>query len=350
MNNSNSFQHCLHPKFTELLVKRLQDRTSINLVGKVEHGRSRILKDIQDCDLGEVKVVLADMKLYKHSYQGFIDEMNQQMGFDSDSANAPKDLTDWMNRVSSLQLKAYVLLDGFDALLSDKSIDELYRSNTFVSKINAMKNHSYLSLICATDEYHKASHFYIESKHVPSPFGLEKELMPTALSNAKIKAELERQLKNNAFWKNVKKRHNRGIFITAIQAHSKPYPFLVHLAKRIQIEDNIHANISQKIAEWKKEFEESERPHIDKTIIKGKQTVNRFWENIATQEPTEGKTSPSKSNSSKRPLWLSLFALAFIAAVYFGLQYNFWVSATSAVLAVTFFNQTFGIFNQIFKK
>ncbi len=59
MNSSNSFQHCLHPTLTKLLVKRLRERISINLVGKVEHGRSRILEDIQQCDVGEVKVVLA---------------------------------------------------------------------------------------------------------------------------------------------------------------------------------------------------------------------------------------------------------------------------------------------------
>ncbi|MGB0930382.1 MAG: hypothetical protein ACPGVB_06385 [Chitinophagales bacterium] len=309
MNNisNQTFQHCLYPIFTESLVKRLRERTSINLIGKVENGRSRILEDIQKCDLEGVKVILVNMKGYRISYQGFIEELNQQMDFNG--RTAPKDLADWMNKIVSKKQQVCVLLDYFDALLGDIEIDEKYRDQTFVDKINSLKNRSHLSLICATTEPHKSSHFYIGAKQIVSPFLLEKEKMHSDLSYEKIKAELDRQLIGNDYWQKLEVQNGRGQYFKAIQKHPASYFFLKHIAKSIvnQSIDVKNLQTNQQLKLWQKSYKELDYQKLDTVIVKKVSGVKRFLTNIGILKPNEGIVIQTKKSS--KSLWLILLPL-----------------------------------------
>jgi len=344
MNNTsnNSFDHCLYPIFTESLVKRLRERTSINLIGKVENGRSRILEGIQKCDSEEVKVVLVNMKVYRKSYRGFIEELNQQMDFNE--RTAPKDLADWMNKIASKKQQICVLLDYFDALLGDIEIDEKYRDQTFVDKINSLKNRSHLSLICATTEPHKPSHFYIGAKQIASPFLLEKEKMPSELSYERIKAELDRQLIGNDYWQKLEVQNDRGQYFKAIQKHPASYFFLKHIAKSIanQSIDVKNLQTNQQLKLWQKSYKELDYQKLDTVIVKKVSGMKRFLTNIGLLTATSNDAPKTKGS------FIVLMVLLGIAAfLYFVVH-----STTLAVIAliVTLLNQTFGIFNQVFKK
>ncbi len=351
LTSKNTFDHCLYPVFTQSIVKRLKERTSINLIGKVENGRSRILEDIQKCDLEEVKVVLVNMKVYRKNYQGFIEELNQQMGFKGKTA--PKDLADWMNKITAKKQRVFLFLDCFDDLLNTKKIDAKYRTRTFVHQINSLKNHSCISLICGTAKSHKFFLFYIGSKHEPSPFLLENRLTPSALSHEKVNRELERQLNGSVYWENIKANEDGKRCIAAIQNHPEPYPFLVHVADSIQTIGNEKPVIHELLSRWEKEYKGSKKISWIKRFIKRKDEIMETWLIVKPQNPPENIQVNAVSSSigkKKNPIWIVLFLVASIAFIYFVVQANFFASATSIVLAVTFLNQTLGFLNQLFKK
>ena len=346
----SNFKHCLHPVETEYLIKRLYERTSINLVGKIENGRSRILEDIQKCSLQGVKVVLVNMKVYKKSYEGFIRELNQQMGFKGKTA--PKDLTAWMHKITSKKQKTYVLLGGFDYLLGDIEIDAKYRNQIFVDKINSLKNHSYISLVCATTVSHSSSYFYIDTEQITSPFLLEEYLMPSALSYEKIRDELDRQLEGNEYWEQLKKQDDRGQYFTFIQKHSQTYSFLKHVAYRVQLQSVGEKKIAigEKLYKWDGEFQEVKSPDLGKRVVKAKEKFRKFSQNIksTSKEVVENPLSSSDSTSKGKTFWGLLFLIALLATIYFIMQSNIFGSlAAGLVAAVTLFNQGLGLINQI---
>ncbi len=313
ISNNNNFAHCLYPVFTEDLVKRLKDRTSINLIGEVGMGRSRILEDIQKCDLGGVKVVLVNMKIYRKSYDGFIGALNQQMGFTGKAA--PKDLAAWMNKITAKKQMVWVLLDYFDDLLDKVEIDARYRNQSFVDKVNSLRNHSYISLVCATTTSNESSFFYIDTEPITSPFLLEEQSMSNDLAYEKIKAELDRQLAGNEYWTKKQAQNNRGQYITFIRKYPTPFPFLMHVAQRIQLQsiDEQKMPVREKLSKWEKEYKKVKSPNLSKKIIKSKQGLRRFWSNATSNDTPQNQVNQKEEKTASKITWKVI--LAIVAAI-----------------------------------
>ena len=296
-------------------------------MGKVEHGRSRILEDIQGCKLRGWKVLMVNMKGHKYSYQGLINYLTDQMKFNNLTPK-PKDLTDWVNQVVAKRKKVCLLLDNFDALLGDVEIDAPYRNQQFVYQLNAFSNHSHIVLLCATTETHLSSHFYIGTKQCSSPFILQKESMPTALAYEKIKDDLDRKLKENEYWENVKDEKNGGQYIAVIHKHKEPYLFLVYVAERIQLQSNDikRLPIAEKLKLWRKSFKELEYKEVDAIIAKKMNGAKRFLTNVGVLKPKGQKPISSSASTSSMPSWwlILLSVLAAIFGDFESLFGNFW--------------------------
>lgn len=73
--------HALRPEFTERVIRTLLERRlSVNLIGNRGAGRRRLLKDLEKCQLPDVKAVFVNLRNYVTSYEGFLNDVAGSLG------------------------------------------------------------------------------------------------------------------------------------------------------------------------------------------------------------------------------------------------------------------------------
>jgi len=241
--DSNLYQHCLRPLFTENIVKILQKSTSVNLIGDSGQGRGRLLGDIQKLSLDNTLILQVNMRTCKENYVGFIRELWRQL---KNGREQPTDLGQLMTQFEESGKKILILLHNFDSLLNNPQIDKRF-DVAFFDHLNAMRNHAQLSLLCVTCKPHDQSVVFIDEKaHSNSWLDLEKRRIPP-LTHEQIDLELKRRnlgLSDENFSQSV----------DCIHKNSRPYDFLEFLCHRIEFQEDIELDFSRRLKKWKKRF------------------------------------------------------------------------------------------------
>jgi ATP-dependent Clp protease ATP-binding subunit ClpA len=153
--------HCLRKEYTNYIIDQLIDkRKSINLVGGKGTGKTRLLEDIRDCKLTDVKIIQVDSKAHVNIYNGLLREIQKQLGF---KGKVPEKLDKLFEALEKQPVHYLVFLDNYDALLGNPGMDKGYNVD-FFDDLNFIKNKDNISLLCATCKVHSSLTVYIDKK------------------------------------------------------------------------------------------------------------------------------------------------------------------------------------------
>jgi len=241
--DSNLYQHCLRPLFTENIVKILQRGGSVNLIGDSGQGRGRLLGDIQKLSLDNTLILQVNMRTCKESYTGFIHALWQQLG---SMEKKPLNLGQLMTRFEESGKQMWILLHHFDSLLDNPQIDKRF-DVTFFNNLNAMRNHAQISLLCVTCKPHDQSIVFIDKKaHSNSWLDLERQWLPM-LTLEEISYEM--RMRHSAL-----SSAELTQICDMVHGHEKPYLLLEFFSDKLKNQENELLDFTQKIKLWKKQF------------------------------------------------------------------------------------------------
>jgi len=240
--------NCLRPLFTDELLKLLQQGISVNLIAQDGQGRKRLLEDIQTARLKDTKIIVVDIKHHLNSY----DDLIQTLWHQIDGTTQPP--TTWEELIAEINNKynhTIIVLYHFDDLLDNLSIDSKFNLN-FFNQLDEISHNRHISLLCVTSQAHDQSMVCTEGlKRNYSWLDLEKKRLPK-LSYDEIQFELK----------------NRNLSLTAeelsqvtwiIHKHTLPYTLLNFLAAKIAHQEDTKLVFSDRIENWIKQFDASNR-------------------------------------------------------------------------------------------
>lgn len=182
--------HCLRPEFTRDLLKTLVAGGSVNLIGPVGSGRGRLIEDLRRCAPADRPVLHADMKAWKASYEGFIENLSLQLA--TGAGKRPMDIGVLVERLQKNGRGALLLLHHFDALLNNPDVHRGFGVR-FFDQLNSLRNQR-TALLCVTEKPHDQSMVFVDGRsHSGSWLDLQKERLPE-LRWEEIRAEIRRRL------------------------------------------------------------------------------------------------------------------------------------------------------------
>lgn len=214
--------HCLRPEFTQGLLKALLAGSSVNLIGPAGSGRGRLLEDLRRCAPADRLVLHADMKNWKASYEGFIENLSLQLG--TGAGKKPRDLGAVLERVQKNKRGALLLLHHFDALLNNPDVNVGFGVR-FFDQLNSLRNQR-IALLCVTEAPHDQSMVFVDGKsHSGSWLDLQKEQLPE-LRWEEIRAEIRRRLAETT-------NADVTALIEAVRKEEAPYALLDFLLREL---------------------------------------------------------------------------------------------------------------------
>lgn len=218
----------LRPHYTDYIYKKLPQQ-SLNIYAKEGSGRQRLLDDLELLAMAdEYKVLRINMKSYRSSYAGFLEEFE----------------------LTKSESDEKIFLDHFDAVLSNTMLGEGYDVN-FFNQLNSFKNRADCSLLCITEEPYLHYRFYSEHINSLSPLELKSDKL-TALQYLEIREELiQRQLGLD--------EDDFNYLLQIINKHSQPYKFLDHVCNRLNAHANPNLAFKKRLKVWDKELKNESR-------------------------------------------------------------------------------------------
>jgi len=262
----------LHPTFTKYLFNELQ-KNSLNIYAPHGQGQLRLLEDLKQLLEAEGDLVfLLKMKSYAESYNGFIQQISNQIvnqlpEIESQTLSSFGDISTVLDKYAEKR-RSVLLLHDFDALLDNPQIDESYDVN-FFNNLNALKNKSH-RLVCITERPHNQSQVFVRQKvHSNSWLDLKRIELPP-LSYDEIKQEL-------LCYKFKSDHANFNALIDAIKSHPQSYQFLDFVRQKLMFHDAEGAKFNKRLKKWHKEFSKREKD----TVFKGLHRVSKWSQRLA---------------------------------------------------------------------
>jgi len=144
---SIDYTHCLRPHFTENVLAHLLAGTSVNVVVPEIGGEaSRLISDIQACDLSNVRVLAVNMQTCRANYQQFLWDLWHQY----DQQLPPTDLLNFLTTLAQGKQQFLLILNHFQAMSADE-VDEQYNQDFYI-QLNNIKNDRQVGLLMITHD------------------------------------------------------------------------------------------------------------------------------------------------------------------------------------------------------
>lgn len=236
----------LRPSFTRLLLRKLQEGSSLNLVGLRGAGCSRALRDLSTLaqEQQDITCILVDINQYKHNYRGFIQQIQRQLLLPGGQKELPPPVEEGQYPAVSVVLdgkpfehkQIFLLLNHFDALLNDPN-QRLPKS--FYDDLNSLNNRSGVSLCCVTERPHLQYQVHYKDEQgdlavTLSWLDLQHQDLPHLLEE-EIQAELDRLLAEQPAWR---EENQQNKYVNEIRNHLHPVRWMTLLQNDMETYPN----------------------------------------------------------------------------------------------------------------
>ncbi|MCP5107463.1 MAG: hypothetical protein GY950_29010, partial [bacterium] len=253
-------------EFTQSILQSLiRDRQSINLTGEKGTGKARLLEDMQECSLGGVKIINADLKSYVKKYGGLLREIHRQLGL---RGKVPDKLDRLFEGLEKQPVYYLVFLGNYDALLDNAEKDDNYDED-FIDDLNFIKNKDNVSLLCTTCKPHNTLLFFIKGEtNRNSWLNLEFEHLPN-LTMKQIRDDFERRVEDTPYKQWVAENPREyNMLEGVIHDDELPYARLRFLTKRLmrQTPDEKRIDFEKRVEMWLEEFQKENRDSFRKKL------------------------------------------------------------------------------------
>ena len=234
----------LRPHFTQYIFQQLQ-KQSLNVYGTTGTETKRLLDDLQTLATPAGIVVLtADLKTYRHDYDGLLAVLNRQLNLVVASADPTLSLEQRIDQLCP-EKTVWILLPHFDAILNATELDKQFGIG-FFNQLNALKNRPHCYLLCITERPFQQYQLYAEQIHSLSPLDLKPfQLKPLTLEECK--QELQRQDLG------LPDKHFKAL-LDCIHNHPTPYPFLGFTCDQIKLQADHGKLFKDRLTRWQKQF------------------------------------------------------------------------------------------------
>ncbi len=252
---------CLRKDFTKSIIASLVDkRLSINLISEKGTGKTRLLEDIQKCNLSGTCIVNINLKSYDNNYDGLLKEIHRQLELSGEVPERLYQLFEGLEEGSFY----LVFLDNYDALLDNPKIDGKFDVN-FFDDLNAIKNKDNVFLLCITCRPHNTLPVFIEGESFRNSWLTLEEIYIPSLTRVQLMDELERQLGDK--WQGMNLDDKESLLV-CIRKKKLPFRRLCFLTGKIKTqtyEDEEH-KFKKKLKIWMKEFKKSKKYSFDRKL------------------------------------------------------------------------------------
>ncbi len=148
---SINYNHCLRRQFTENILTYLQNSISVNVVvpkvgEEAEKEADRFVKDIQQCELPEIRVLVVNMRFCRGSYQQFLLNLWQQ--YQQETSREVPDLSQVLWNLEQAEEKFIIVLNHLDAM-SANNVGAQFDQD-FYACLNSLKNYRHVTLLVIT--------------------------------------------------------------------------------------------------------------------------------------------------------------------------------------------------------
>lgn len=257
--------HCLRPEFTRYIINILINRRmSINLIGKMGTGKSRLLEDICQCRLPGVQVVYVDMRSYVDKYQSLLREIQQKLELGGD---VPLKLGQLFTGLEKRRNRYVIILGNYDALLDNPDMNGNYDVD-FFDDLNFIKNKNNVSLLCSSCCAHNTLPVFIDRKSFRNSWLVLEKIHLPKLTIMQINDELDRQLfKPHRNWLDSTP-NARDKLVSLLSRHHMSYELLIALARQInyQSSEDQEIKFKRRLRSWKKDFDRDRKFSLNKRI------------------------------------------------------------------------------------
>jgi hypothetical protein len=185
---SINYTHCLRRQFTENILTYLLKGNSVNVVvPKVAEDANRFVKDIQQCELPETRVLVTNMRSCRGSYQQFLLDLWQQ--YQQQPLQEVLDLYQILWNLEQAKKKFIIVLNHLDAMCAD-DVDVQFDQDFYIH-LNSLKNYRHVALLIITKgtSYHGMS-FNIGGEFKTSKLDIQEVEDLPALTGDEVRYEL----------------------------------------------------------------------------------------------------------------------------------------------------------------
>jgi len=185
---SINYTHCLRRQFTENILTYLLKGNSVNVVvPKVGEDADRFVKDIQQCELLEIRVLVANMRFCRGSYRQFLVDLWQQ--YQQQPLQEVPDLFHILSDLEQAEEKFIVVLNHLDAMCAD-DVDAQFDQDFYIH-LNSLKNYQHVALLIITKgtSYHGMS-FNMGGEFKTSKLDIQEVEDLPALTGDEVRYEL----------------------------------------------------------------------------------------------------------------------------------------------------------------
>ncbi len=172
---------------TNIYKNTVLESKSINIFGVDGIGKSRFIEDLLSIiEINEVKVVSIDIRIFRNTYDDFINQIKKKLKLRRDFLS----FSEILDSFTSNHSKVLLIIDNFEDLYKD-NIDTKFNFD-FFNELNSFKNRDNSSLIIVSTKNYTHYNFYHNNELSTSPLDLTtKEMNPLTTKN--IEDELKRR-------------------------------------------------------------------------------------------------------------------------------------------------------------
>lgn len=238
----NPMPAAFRPAFTNVLIQRLmQGAAAINLAGSDDQGATRLLEDILNAGLPDVRVILADLAAYQQSYSAFMNDLSAGLGLPE-----PAEALDEIVEAFELHGGRFILLlNHIDAIWQQPDADPRF-GDAFIACLGRFALAPNLALLAASSRPLEVRITRIEQFLAQGSFEPELLRLPP-LALTRILEEIARS---------GSVLEPPALYAAAIYAHPRPYPLLQYVLEQARTAGlSGRLNPERQIARWIAAFE-----------------------------------------------------------------------------------------------